>query len=96
MENDDNRQIPPNLPTSDRNRTFYTALAIAAVAAAGFTLRSMTEDAPNTATQTNIERTHQTSSLRLSRRCFSRARPIARPIGGVFIFEEPKLRRVVQ
>jgi hypothetical protein len=48
--------MPPNLRTSDRNRTLYTALAIAAVAAAGFTLWSITEDAPNSATQTNVER----------------------------------------
>ena len=52
------RQTPPKLPTSDRSRPLYTALAIAAVAAAGFMVWSMVEDAPNTTTQTNVERTN--------------------------------------
>ena len=52
------RQMPPNLRTSDRNRTLYTALAIAAVVGAGFTLWAMTEEAPNMSPQTNVARTN--------------------------------------
>jgi hypothetical protein len=52
------RQMPPDLRTSNGKRTLYTALAIAAVVAVGFTMWSMTEDAPNITSQTNVERTN--------------------------------------